>query len=63
MKIAFLSLYSGHINRGVETWTREMAERLRKLGYDTLVFQGDEEHSKHEYKTKVVKTKIKIGKE
>jgi len=58
MKIAFLSLYSGHIDRGVETWTREMAGRLRKSGHDTLVFQGDEEFLKHEYKTKVVKTKI-----
>jgi len=58
MKIAFLSLYSGHINRGVETWTREMASRLDSRGQEVLVLQGDKESSNNKYKTQVVKLNI-----
>ena len=46
MRIAILSLYSGHIDRGVETWTREMASRLRKRKNDVLVLQGSDEKIK-----------------
>lgn len=40
MKIAFLSFYSGHVNRGVETFTHELANRLRDLGNDVTVYQN-----------------------
>ena len=51
MKIAFLSLYSGHIDRGVETWTQEMASRLSHRGSDVLVLQGDKESKPGKYKS------------
>ncbi len=57
MKIAILSEYSGVIDRGVETWTRELATRLNKMGHDVCVFQGGEETDLG-YKKIIVKQEI-----
>ncbi|MDO8503198.1 MAG: glycosyltransferase family 4 protein [bacterium] len=40
MKIAFLSMYSGLVDRGVETLTHELAKRLADSGNQVVVFQG-----------------------
>lgn len=40
MKIVFLSVYSGIVNRGVETYVHKLANRLITLGHDVTVFQG-----------------------
>jgi len=58
VKIAILSLYSGHLDRGVETWTREISTRLRKLGNVVLVLQGGDESYAPNYKVQVVRLKI-----
>ena len=57
MKIAILSMYSGLIDRGVETWTREMASRLYERGHEVVVFQGGEDENRR-YKKIVVKQQI-----
>lgn len=53
MKIAIISFYSGHIERGVENWTYELANRLSR-NCKVTVFQTGEEKKKHDY-TVVVK--------
>ncbi len=40
MKIAFLSLHSGLVYRGVETYVHELASRLAKQGHEVVVYQG-----------------------
>jgi glycosyltransferase involved in cell wall biosynthesis len=57
MKIALLSMYSGHIDRGVESWVREFSKRMCKT-HDTLVFQGSDEKLDRIYKSKVIRVKI-----
>lgn len=39
MKIAILSFYSGHLTRGVENWTQQLANRLAK-NHNITVFQN-----------------------
>jgi len=58
MRIAFLSLYSGHIDRGVETWTRDIASRLIELGHNITVFQGEEEKTESKYKVEPIRTSV-----
>jgi len=55
VKIAFLTLYSGFVNRGVETFVKEVAGRLAK-NHEVVVFQAGP--SKGGEKYKVVQTKI-----
>lgn len=50
MKIAILSFYSGHIDRGVESFTHELAKRLAKNNFIT-VFQNGEYVKQEKYKT------------
>jgi glycosyltransferase involved in cell wall biosynthesis len=57
MKIAFLSFYSGQINRGAETVVYELASRFSKNN-DVTVFQSAENNFKTNYKVKVCKVKI-----
>lgn len=57
MKIAFLSFYSGQINRGVETVVRELADRLSKNN-EVIVFQSAQNKFKSLYEVKVVATSI-----
>ncbi len=40
MKIAFLSFYSGHVARGVETYVHELANLLTKIGDQVTVYQN-----------------------
>ena len=59
MKIAILSLYSGLIDRGVETWTREVGTRLAEK-HEVFVIQGGvQKNSK--YQTFSPKLNIKWG--
>jgi glycosyltransferase involved in cell wall biosynthesis len=57
MKIAFLSFYSGHVNRGAETVVHELAERFSKNN-DVTVFQSEANNFDTEYKVKVYKSEI-----
>lgn len=54
MKIAFLSIYSGLVNRGVEIYVKELAERLAKAGYDVTVFQGGRLRGNKSYKVETI---------
>lgn len=57
MKIAILSFYSGHLERGVENWTRQIAGRLAKK-HEVTVFQNGPKGSGLSYK--VVSTNLKV---
>jgi glycosyltransferase involved in cell wall biosynthesis len=57
MKIAFLSFYSGQINRGVETVAKELAERLSNNN-KVVVFQSAPNKSDGSYDVKVIATSI-----
>lgn len=50
MKIAFLSLHSGLVYRGVETYVHELANRLAKRGHNVIVYQGGPNVYKGKYK-------------
>ncbi len=50
MKIAFLSLHSGLVYRGVETYVHELANRLAKQGHEVVVYQGGPNVYKGNYK-------------
>lgn len=62
MKIVFLSLFSGQVNRGVETWTSELATRLSKKGHDVTVFQGANEKVTRNYKLEIIDLDINLNK-
>lgn len=51
MKIAFLSFYSGHVYRGVETFVHEVANQLVMLGHDVTIFQNSQQIKGSKYKT------------
>ncbi len=53
MKIAFLNFYSGHLNRGGETFVRELAERLAQ-GHQISVFQGGPKSGSEKYQAVTV---------
>lgn len=55
MRIAILSFYSGHLDRGVETWTHELANRLTGGKCEVVVFQNGEAGKDADY------TVVKIG--
>lgn len=57
MKIAILSFYSGHIERGVETWTHQLANRLSE-NHEVWVIQNGLAPSSTKYK--VYSTKMKV---
>lgn len=57
MKIAFLNIYNGVIDRGAETFVKELAQRLSNR-HDVFVLQGGEEQDFEKYK--VVKVPIKF---
>lgn len=40
MRIAIASSGLGHVCRGIETWARDLAEALRRVGQDVTLFQG-----------------------
>jgi glycosyltransferase involved in cell wall biosynthesis len=51
MKIAFLSFYSGSVNRGVETFVHELANKLVARGHQVIVYQNGPELPDAKYKT------------
>lgn len=55
MRIAILSFYSGHLDRGVETWTYELANRLARDKCEVVVFQNGEARKDVDYAV------VKIG--
>lgn len=57
MKIAFLSFYSGYVNRGVETFVHEVARRLAK-SHHVDVFQGGPSKKGAPYNT--FRSKIRV---
>ena len=57
MKIAILSFYSGHVARGIETWTHQLANRLGRK-HEIWVFQNGEKLDYSKYRT--VSTGLKI---
>lgn len=57
-KIAFLSFYSGFVERGVETYVLELATRLAKK-YDVTVFQGGKIHLWYS-QAKINQSKFKV---
>lgn len=61
MKIAILSFYSGKIERGVERWTKELAERLSEK-HQVVVYQNWPAGEKTGYKTKSVGLNFDIDK-
>ncbi len=54
MKIAFISFYSGQVNRGVETYAHELANRLEGLGNEVTVYQGGKKKTDAIYKVKTI---------
>ncbi len=49
MKIAFLSMYSGLVNRGAETYVASLGQRLAKTN-EVIVFQGGIAKGEEDYK-------------
>ena len=40
MKIAFLNIYQGQVNRGAETFVLELSRRLKKMGHKVMIISG-----------------------
>lgn len=53
MKIAFLNIYNGVIDRGAETFIKEIASHLSK-SHDVTVFQSGTPNGKEEYKVGLI---------
>jgi glycosyltransferase involved in cell wall biosynthesis len=58
MKIAILSFYNGHIQRGVENWTCEIANRLSRK-YKVIVFQNGPANKGVNYE--IVSTNLRVN--
>jgi glycosyltransferase involved in cell wall biosynthesis len=56
MKIAFLNIYSGVIDRGAETFVKELASHLAPKN-EVTVFQSGENKQKEKYKTEIISVK------
>ncbi len=57
MKIAFLTLYSGYVHRGVETFVKEVGDRLAKK-HQVVVFQAGKPTGKEKYRVEQIGLKI-----
>lgn len=57
MKIAFLTLYSGYVDRGVETFVKEVGNRLAEK-HQVIVFQAGPPTGKEKYEVKRIKFNI-----
>lgn len=57
MKIAFLNMYNGLVDRGAETFVKEVAQRL-VTGHEVTVFQSGEPSGKESYRVEKVPMKI-----
>ena len=40
MKIVFLNIYQGQVNRGAETFVLELSRRLKKMGHEVSIISG-----------------------
>jgi glycosyltransferase involved in cell wall biosynthesis len=58
-KIAILSLYSGRVNRGVESWAYELCTRLGSNGHTVKIYSGNES-SVLVFTLRAVKSLIKL---
>lgn len=58
MKIAFLTMYSGCVNRGVETYVHALSNELVKLGHEVVVYQEGDKLPGAKYKTEQVRVDI-----
>lgn len=56
MKIAFLSFYSGLVDRGIEAWTYELANRLSKKGHEITVYQRGTPKRDADYRVVVIRS-------
>lgn len=63
MKVAFLSFYSGEIQRGVETYVHELANHLVAKGIEVVVFQNGPKIKNSNYHTISIDIKIDWKKE
>jgi len=61
MKIAFLNVYNGLVNRGAETFVKELAVRLSK-NHQVVVFQAGDKQRKETYKIHKIFVKLDPGK-
>ena len=57
MKIAFLNIYNGVVDRGAETFVKEIAQRLSKKN-NVTVFQGGKKQGFEKYKVEVIHPKF-----
>ena len=57
VKIAFLTLYSGFVDRGVETFVKEVGNRLAQ-NHEVFVFQAGPPRGTEEYQVKQVNLDI-----
>ena len=57
MKIAFLNMYNGLVDRGAETFVKEVAQRLAAR-HEMTVFQAGESSGKESYKVEKIPMKI-----
>lgn len=62
MKVSFLSIYSGLVYRGVETFVHELSNNLVDLGIDVSVFQSGPKLSGAKYQTTTIKTSLDLDK-
>ena len=60
MKIAFLSLYTGYVSRGVETWVNDISQRLADLGNEVFVYSGADDGLITNYHKQVLHIKANI---
>ncbi len=61
MKIAFLSFYSGLLDRGVEAFVHELSNQLTSLGHKVTVYQTGPPVKGVKYKTVTVSIKVKFS--
>lgn len=57
MKIAFLNIYNGVVDRGAETYVKELAKRLNK-NHEVFVFQSGKANKNEGYSVIEIKTKL-----
>ena len=57
MKIAFLNMYNGLVDRGAETFVKEVAQKLA-IRHEVVVFQSGGPSGKENYKVEKIPMKI-----
>lgn len=62
MKIAFLSFYSGNVNRGGETFVHNLANNLVAIGHEIIVYQNGSKLPASVYKVQNLKSLFSLPK-